>query len=104
MTGTAGALAPVPVTEKDVGFDQFPCTNCPSTACTRQKYVPLLSPLTASCVAPLVEFWATIVPKLDDVLTCQLYATMPLESVTEDQEIVKGTCTLAPLDGAKFDG
>src|SRR2546421_2947578 len=42
--------------------------------------------------------------KLDEALTCQLYATIPLGSVTDDHEIVKGSCTLAPAAGASGAG
>jgi hypothetical protein len=43
------------------------------TACTRQKYVPLVSPLTTSwVVAGLVESASTSVEKVDERLTCQL--------------------------------
>jgi len=38
--------------------------------------------------------------KLDVELTCQLYATIPLGSLIDDHEIVKGSCTLAPAAGA----
>ena len=42
--------------------------------------------------------------KLDEELTCQLYATIPLGSLTDDHEIVKGSCTLASLTGVSGAG
>ena len=46
-----------------------------------------------------MELFAAIEEKLDDALTCQLYATMPLGSVTADHEMVSGAVTLAPEAG-----
>jgi hypothetical protein len=75
-------------------------TKEPFTACTRQKYVPLGSPLTVSWITlPLVEFCRVIVEKLEEVLTCQLYPMMPLGSLTADHEMVNGESVLAPDAG-----
>jgi hypothetical protein len=46
--------------------------NAPFTAWTRQKYVPLTSPLTVSCVWPLVEFCSMTDANVEEGLTCQL--------------------------------
>ena len=89
-----------PVTVNVRGLDHAPCTNAPLTAWTRQKYVPFASPPTVSCVVPFVEFCTGTEEKLDEALTCQLYATIPLGSITADQEIVNGTVTFAPSAGA----
>src|SRR5437763_6907131 len=96
-----GAPGPAPVTVTLCPPDQTPDWEAPLMACTRQKYVPFARPLTVSCVVvPFVEPCATIGVKLDEVLTCQVYETIPLGSVTADQEIVNGITTLAPLAGA----
>jgi hypothetical protein len=52
----------------------------------------------------MVELFAVIVEKVDEVLTCQLYAMIPLGSVTADQEIVNGAVTLAPETGESRPG
>jgi len=96
-----GADALTPVTVKLLAADHAPCSNAPLTACTRQKYVPLARPLTVAVVWPLVEFWRITGEKLDEVLTCQLYATIPLGSLTVDHESANGSCTLAPAAGAE---
>src|SRR5438874_13383228 len=96
--GVPGAPGPTPATLKLRACDHAPCSNAPFTACTRQKYVPFARPLTASCVPPLVEFCRITDEKFEDGLTCQLYATIPLGSVTDDHAIVKGSATVAPFD------
>src|SRR5213593_2289120 len=63
--------------------------------------MPFPRPLTVSCVWPLVEFRRITGEKVDDGLTCQLYATIPLGSLTADHEIVNGTTTFAPSAGAR---
>src|SRR5919205_4017648 len=88
--GVPGEPGPAPVTVKLRAADHAPCSKAPFTACTRQKYVPFDSPLTVSCVWPLVEFCKLTVENAEDVLTCQLYATMPVGSLTADHEIVHG--------------
>ena len=73
MVGVPGWPVPAPVMLKLHAADQALCTNAPLTDCTRQKYVPLGSPLTVSCVMPtLVELCCAIVAKLEELLTCQL--------------------------------
>jgi hypothetical protein len=47
----------------------------------------------------MVELFAAMVENVDDVLTCQLYAIIPLGSVTADHEMVSGALTLAPEAG-----
>jgi len=47
----------------------------------------------------MVELLAVMVENVEDVLTCQLYAMMPLGSVTADHEMVSGALTLAPEAG-----
>lgn len=97
--GAARAPALTPLTVKLLAADHALCTKFPLTDCTRQKYVPLPSPLTVSCVAPMVELFVVMMEKVDDVLTCQLYAMIPLGSVTADQEMVSGALKVAPEAG-----
>jgi hypothetical protein len=47
----------------------------------------------------LVEFWAAMVAKVEEELTCQLYPMIPLGSLTADQEIATGERELAPAAG-----
>ena len=68
MLGAPGCPAPAPVMLKLRVTDHALLTNAPFTTWTRQKYVPLGSPLTLSCVTPtLVEFCSVMVEKLEDV-------------------------------------
>lgn len=97
--GAARAPELTPVTVKLLAADHALCTKLLLTDCTRQKYVPFPSPLTVSCVAPIVELFAVMVENVEDVLTSQLYAMIPLESVTADQEMASGALTLAPDAG-----
>jgi hypothetical protein len=70
--GVPGEVAPVPVTTTLRAADQAPCATL-FTACTRQKYVPLASPLTVACVVGLVvEPCCTTAAKEAVGLTCQL--------------------------------
>src|SRR5947209_19159190 len=95
--GAAGCAAPAPVTFRLRDTDHALFTNAPFTTCTRQKYVPVGRPLTVSWVTlPLVEFCSAMAENVDELLTCQLYPTIPLESLTADQEIVSGESMPAP--------
>src|SRR5947209_18521301 len=47
----------------------------------------------------MVEPFAMTGDMLEDGLISQLYATIPLGSVTADHETVRGTVTLAPFGG-----
>jgi hypothetical protein len=42
--------------------------------------------------------------KPEEELTCQLYATIPLGSLTANQEMLNGTVTEAPLPGLRGEG
>jgi hypothetical protein len=99
MVGEAGCPGPAPVTLKLRAADHALCTNELLTACTRQKYVPFGRPLTVSCVWPLVELCNTVLEKVDEVLTCQLYPRMPLGSDAAAHEMVKGVGKFAPAAG-----
>ena len=60
----------------------------------------LASPLTVSCViVPVVELCRMTGDIDDELLTSQLYATMPFGSLTAFHEMVNGTVTDAPFDG-----
>jgi hypothetical protein len=76
------------------------------TACTRQKYVPAVRPLTTSwVVAGLVASISTSGENVDDRLTCQLWP--PLVSLglrVADQEMVSGTWTDAQFAGCCGEG
>jgi hypothetical protein len=47
----------------------------------------------------MVELFEVMIEKVDDVLTSQLYAMIPLGSVTADQEMVSGALRVAPEAG-----
>jgi hypothetical protein len=71
-TGVPGAPGPTPLAVKLWACDHAPWTITPFTACTRQKYVPSASPLTVSCVRPIVECRRTTGVRVADGLTSQL--------------------------------